>query len=474
MSRPRVVIVGGGLAGLATAWALSDFALDVVVLESRQRCGGRAGSFLDTDSGHEIDYCQHVAMGCCTNFLWWMRQCELIDQFSRFRELTFFAPHAPPARWAPNQRLPAPLHLAATLGKLPFLNRAQRAEVRRGIWRLMRSEPSPANAQTMGDWLRDAGQSSATVEHFWDVILISALGEQAQHVAVAPARKVFVDGFLAAHQAADVWIPKPPLAELFGRQLTDVLRARGVTLECGQMVKRLFHEKTQVAGVETTAGRIGAQQVVLAVPWHGLERLVANTPAAMAIANLSEITELPTSPITGLHLWFDRPITQRRHSVLVGGLAQWLFRPEHPAANSAIGTEHYYQVVVSASRDLRQMEASEATSQILKELQNHFPQTKTANLLRSRIVTDPRSVFSVRPATEAIRPSQQTADRGLHLAGDYTLTGWPATMEGAVISGFLAADGVLRSTGLGSFPPQPPLPMGRLARWLMRPSEQPF
>ncbi len=462
----RVAIVGGGLAGLAAAWALSDFPLEVTLFEARKRVGGRASSYYDSAAGHDVDFCQHVAMGCCTNFLWLMQQAGLLDQFTRETELTFLAPQQPPATIAPIDWLPAPLHRATSLSQLNFLTRRQRSEVRRGIWRLMRTRPGDVRG-TMQQWLIDAGQAPQTIERFWDVLLVSALGEHARHAGFAPARKVLIDGFLASNRAADVWIPQQPLSQLLGSRLADRLRQRGVRLEQATTVKRLGYAGGDTIEVVWDPGPQLFQQVVAAVPWHALGRLLHDEPLRSAVPQLDRLVSLPTSPISGLHLWFDAAITERRHCVLVDGLAQWLFRPEHFSVAEAAG-EHYHQVVISASSDLRGMPEEQVVAAVISELSEHFPLARRARLLRHRLVTDPRSVFSVRPEVEAIRPPQSTTLRRLHLAGDYTQTGWPATMEGAVISGFRAADSVLRACGVGSYDPQPGLSPSWLASWLIR------
>lgn len=491
MADPQVVIVGGGLAGLAAAWALARRQVSACLLEGRRRVGGRAGSFFDTASGTEVDYCQHVAMGCCTNFLWWMQQCELQDQFSRHETLRFFDPQGRSADLSPNFRWPAPLHFAAAVGKLSFLTRRQQREIRYAMWQLMRTPADPDQQPSMQQWLVGQRQSPETIKKFWDVVLVSALGELTSRVGYAAARKVFIDGFLAAHHAADVWIPRTPLADLFGDRLANLLRSLGVQLRTSTNARSVHFSHARLQGVCVDNGVLAAEHVILAVPWHGLGRLVQGTDAEAAIPRLREITTMPASPISGIHLWFDRPITDRSHSVLVGGLAQWLFRPD-PSQTVASRTEnrvqpqrhasripkserehgadpqHYFQVVVSASHDLRGRKAEDVIAEILAELRIHFPAANEARLLRSRIVTDPNSVFSVQPACEAIRPSAQTDLPQLHLAGDYTATGWPATMEGAVISGFIAADRVLRAMGGEAFNLQPPLPRGGLARWLIR------
>ena len=195
-------------AGLAEAGFLgSGSAASVDIYEAKRQTGGRAGSFLDNDSGQEIDYCQHVAMGCCTNFLHLLKWAEIDQHFHRYDTLHFLAPGIPPTNFAPHALLPPPLHLAPAFAQLKTLTPSERRQVRNAMWRLMRLSPSRVKTaeaksrrpMTMGMWLRRQGQEDGTILKFWNIVLASALGEHVDAVAILPARKVFVDGFLRAH-----------------------------------------------------------------------------------------------------------------------------------------------------------------------------------------------------------------------------------------------------------------------------------
>lgn len=466
---PHAVIIGGGLAGMAAASALADSPAQVTLLESRRRTGGRAGSFLEPAQQQEVDYCQHVAMGCCTNFWHLMKKHGLSDQFERVRKLDFLSLDGKEYRFASSRWLPAPLHFAPALGHLRFLSTKQRKEIRRAIWRLMRTPAERLDTGTFFEtWLRAQKQSHETIQNFWNVVIPSALGEDVSRVAYAPARKVFIDGFLAARGAADVLVPRQALSQLFGELLPRSLQTAAVEIRTSTAAAEILTEVDRISGVRTGDGEIiPADRVIVAVPWHATGRLLPQS-----------FSHFPASPITGVHLWFDRPITERKHVVLIGGLSQWLFRPYSvvdeslPRFSDSEATreerpEHYYQVVVSASHELQQQGQEASVSTICRELKSCFPAARQANLRRWRVVTDSRAVFSVSPQTESQRPDQTTGHPAIFLAGDYTRTGWPATMEGAVISGYRAADAVRRSLHWPGFPQRPPLPRSRLARWLI-------
>lgn len=477
--KTRVVIVGGGIAGMAAAEAIvgaSPERFEVTVLEAKRRTGGRAGSFTDLDSGTQVDYCQHVAMGCCTNLLGLLRRQGLEDLFRPYRELTFLYPGVAASRFRPSGWLPPPLHLATAFGGLRYLGRRERIEVGRGLWRLMRSDPASLLPETAGSWLRRCGQSEPTVRRFWDVILVSALGERTERVSMAAAWKVIVDGFAASRRASDVWVPRVPLAELFGERLPAAIGRLGVTIRPSVAARRIVTRGRELVGVETGEGdRIDADHLISAVPWHAAGRLLGGTAATEVLPSLSDWATFPASPISGVHLWFDREITDRPHAVMVGTTAQWLFRDDarggdgRPGAGLATGVRSatksfYYQVVISGSHDVRGSGRDALIGRVSEELRAAFPQARSASLLRSRVVTDPQAVFSVTPAVERSRPTAETPLPWLHLAGDWVATGWPATMEGAVIGGRLAAASLFRREGL-----EPPLIDGGLRRgWLAK------
>ncbi|MDM4016226.1 hydroxysqualene dehydroxylase HpnE [Roseiconus lacunae] len=498
MSADPIAIVGGGLAGMAAAEWITRHSpgTPVVIFESKRRLGGRAGSFRDATG--EVDYCQHVAMGCCSNFVDLMRQCSLLSHFRRLQELTFLHPDHPPSRFAANRWLPAPLHLLSTIDGLRFLSSSQRSEVKRGLLVLMRT-PSESLQNTVADqWLRQFGQSDRTIAEFWDVILVSALGELSSRVSMAAARKVLIDGFAATRGASDVLVPTLPLADLFGRRLADQLRRRGVTIRQGCRVRHINPDRSLlVQSNEDDEQRIEPSAVICAVPWFGLRRLFQHWDAAdrTPLPHLERIDSFPSSPITGVHLWFDRPITTMDQAVLVGTVSQWIFRNPISIGEAAVigeaegggpssggdqvgdghgaaiesDCQHYYQVIVSASAGALVEGKQSLLHTVLDELKQFFPAAESARLVRSRLVTDPESVFSIQPEVESERPGAMTGLNWLYLAGDWVQTGWPSTMEGAVISGRQAASACMRHTGLEHLEPIPLRPPpGLLARCLIR------
>jgi len=468
--RPRIAIVGGGLAGLSAAHSLatslkhSGLNPEIILYESRRKTGGRAGSFTDPKTGQCVDYCQHVAMGCCTNLIDLIDQCGMSDQWTRHRQLSFLHPDFPVSTFNPSDWLPAPLHLLPTLGKLAYLSPRQRREIRSGMFKLMRTRSDSLRNISAQEWLAAAGQSPNTICDYWDVVIVSALGEASQAVSMAAARHVFVDGFLAAKGASDVLIPRQPLSKLFGDSLSAVITRLGVTV-CNQSAVRLIeYDKTSSnqnqLNILVGNTQESFDQAIVAVPWHQVSKIISKPLATTAGIQPETWASVPTSPISGVHLWFDIPITDAPHAVMVGTLSQWLF----PGAVDTSSPGHYYQVVISAARQVRQISNDQVTDRIVEELRIAFPKTRSAKLLASRVVTDPQAVFSIRPEVDSIRPASSTALPCVHLAGDFVQTGWPATMEGAVISGRQAANSCLAALS------QPPVPIssGLNKNWLTR------
>ena len=461
--KKRVLIVGGGLAGLATAECLArnhSDRFDINLLEAKRTTGGRAGSFQESKMGETVDYCQHVAMGCCTNFLGLLARQGLDDQLHRYTCLKFFHPEYPVSTFAPSRWLPAPFHLMPAFSNLRYLNRSQQRQIKHALFRLFRTRSDDLGDSLAKPWLESHGQDKTTIRDFWSVIVVSALGESIDRVSLAAVRKVFVDGFAAAHGASDVYVPKLPLVDLIGGQLTGAIEQLGVEVKRGQLVRQISTDKN----VTTADGEVfAADHVVAAVPWHAVNDLVPDK----AVEKLECLAVAPTSPISGLHLWFDRQITDLPHAVLVGTVAQWVFR--QPWEDKQASPGFYYQVVISASQSARCLPQQELIEIVLGELRHAFPEAQRANLLQSKVVTDPKSVFSITPEFEALRPPSRTRLPWLHLAGDWVATGWPATMESAVISGTMAAASIVQSEFGGNLEVEAALPRGWLARTLIKP-----
>jgi squalene-associated FAD-dependent desaturase len=435
----RVLVVGGGLAGLAAAAILAPRGFSVTLVEARRRLGGRAGSFTDAASGQLLDVCQHVSMGCCTNFAHFCRTVGVAHLLRTQPCLYFLSPDRRLSRLAADP-LPAPLHLARSFLAAHYLTLSEKLRV---AWGLAWLRAAPADADPpFADWLRRHGQTPRTVERFWGLILVSALNEAPDRVGLRYARKVFVDGFLRHRKGFEVQLPAAPLGSLYGDELQRWLARRQVRLLLGRPVRRLRIDGPRVQGAELRDGaELDADWFVAAVP---PPRLLDLLPAAtvQAFPAFAHLPRLEMSPITSVHLWYDRPLTALPHAVLIGGAGQWVFNRGATAPG-----EHYLQVVVSASRAFRGLGQEAVRRLVAGELESLFPAARSARLLRSRVVTEHEATFSAAPGVDRWRPRQASPLANLLLAGDWTDTGWPATMEGAVRSGYLAAEALLDRRG---------------------------
>lgn len=469
----RTIIAGGGLAGLAAAVALTERGLKCTVLESRPRLGGRASSFLDPTSGTYIDNCQHVSLGCCTNFRHFSETTGLAEFFRTEPTLYFVGPAGKIDRFSASS-LPAPLHLAGAFARLSYLTWAEKLALGTALRSLAQGIRPDERTIPFSEWLVRHGQSPSAISKFWHVVLVSALSETLDRIDVEHARKVFVDTFLTNRRGWLVDIPTVPLEDLYGGRLTEWLTSRGSELRLQATVEGFDLDGDRVAGVRLNSGEvINGDEFICALPFFRVMSVLP--PSLAAHSDLAGIERLQAAPISSVHLWFEQPIMGLPHAVLVDRLCQWVFNrtvlAERSAASGPAPAKpdegYYYQVVISASRELSGQSRESILAQVIQELSEIWPAAKTARLLHSRQVTEHRAVFSPVPGVDAGRPKQQSPIGNLQLAGDWTQTGWPATMEGAVRSGYLAAANVLQRQGRTEAVVQPDLPVARLSRWLM-------
>jgi zeta-carotene desaturase len=462
-----VAIVGAGLAGLAAACALSAAGNRVHVFERRPYVGGRASSYMHPGTGEVVDNCQHVLLGCCTNLVGFYRQLGVEDRIRWYDRITFLEPGGRKSVLKPGI-LPAPLHNARAFLAASALSIADKFAIARGMAAFLGSIPAD-DGENFAHWLRRHGQTRRAIARFWNPVLVSALNGELDQVSVHYAAMVFRQAFMNSAEGGRMGVPTIPLSELYGHA-AQFIEAHGGVVD--------LRRNVQAVGLDSASGRwlvdidggsVDADGVILAVPFESMEKLLPGLPpepAGAAEALAARMAHFEHSPITGIHLWFDRPVTNLDHAVLLAATIQWMYnksrlQPETRGDQS----ENYLELVVSASNTLVDKSRQEIVDLAIRELAEFFPVVREAKLVKAAVVKEVRATFSVQPGIDAYRPQAETAWPGLFLAGDWTNTGWPSTMEGAVRSGYRAAEAWMRASGRPRTFSFPELPARGLMRW---------
>lgn len=524
-----VAIVGGGLAGLAAGCALSDAGFEVTVYERRPYLGGRASSYEHPATGEVVDNCQHVLLGCCTNLLGLYRRIGVENQIRWYDALTFIEPGGRQSQITLSG-LPAPCHSAPSFLRASALSIKDKLTITRAMIALMQRLPIDTGENFL-QWLKQHGQTERAIERFWKVVLVSALNEDLDRMSISSAALVFRESFLKSPQAGRIGVPTVPLTDLYSKA-GDYITAHGGHIEFRSGVDSIqasiFRKyvvpvpSPAVADVvPTDRGRTGMCPVslagenaaalrsdpagpldpalklcingrevlpdyaILAVPFDILQRILPDNAPARPLRET--LTHFETSPITGVHLWFDREITDLEHAVLLDRTIQWMFHksriqnreaapmpsPAGPhdsatasARNAKLETRNgsYVELVVSASRSLINKSRTEIVDLAVRELAEFFPAVREAKLLKATVIKEVHATYAPAPGIDQFRPHSQTPWPQVFLAGDWTATGWPATMESAVRSGYLAAEALCRAAGLESTFIVPDLPPSGLMR----------
>ena len=405
------------MAGLAAAARLGEAGLTVDLHEARTFLGGRAASYRMTPSdpnSERIDNCQHVLLRCCTELLDFYRRCGVADRIA-FQPTLHLVGRDGTHDTIFRDPLPAPLHLARSLLQMRGLGWRDKLS----LLRCLRAVPQARTRDdldriTFVDWLRKQGATDRSIAHFWRPVIVSALNEEPERASALPALQVFGEGLLGSRTSYEMGVPAVPLDELYSPALAGRL---------GTSVR--LHLGSKVTAIDPLGHE--ADFYISAVPFDRVAALIPD------LGLDDQLGRYETSPIVGVHLWFDKPVTELGHAMLVDGEIQWIFHKG----------EGYYLGVVSAARSLVRVSPREIVERAVAQLRDTFPGARGANLERSRVIKELRATYSAVPGLEASRPGPHTRFPNVFLAGDWTDTGWPATMEGAVRSGYNAAAAVL-------------------------------
>ena len=443
-----VSIVGGGVAGLAAGCALAGAGYRVDVFERRTYLGGRASSYEHAGTGEVIDNCQHVLVGCCTNLIDLYRRIGADDKIRWFDRITFLEPGGIRSALKPSA-LPAPLHTAPAFLKAHAFSTADKMAIARGMMAFVRGIPEESE-RTFAEWLKSSGQTEGAIRRFWRPALISALNEDADRISLRYAGMVIREMFLRSPEAGRMGAPTIPLSELYGHAHAYI-RERGGEVHLQQNVNALCWDQTN-ANWKLTAGPEGqthaSDGLILALSFEAMAKMLPKMPQVQGVEALAaSLSKFEHSPITSVHLWFDREITDLDHAALMDSKIDWMYHTSRLQPQRDRSKGSYMELVISASRSLIDQSREEIVSMAMSELARYFPIVGEAVLLKAAVVKEVRATYSIRPMLEQFRPAAESPWPNATLAGDWTATGWPATMEGAARSGNLAAEAISRANG---------------------------
>ncbi|MFJ2901094.1 hydroxysqualene dehydroxylase HpnE [Streptomyces sp. NPDC087212] len=439
------VVVGGGLAGVTAALALADAGVRVTLLEGRPRLGGLAFSFqrgaLTVDNG------QHVYLRCCTAYRWFLDRIEgtALAPVRNRLDVPVVDLARPEGRRLGRLRrdpLPVPLHLGRSLAAYPHLSLAERAKVGRAALALKALDlTDPAlDAQDFGGWLAAHGQSARAVEALWDLVGVATLNAVAGDCSLALAAMVFKTGLLSDPGAADIGWARVPLGELHDRLARKALDSAGVRTETRTRVTSLSTDESGRWSVEAPGETLRADAVVLAVA----QREAYDLLPPGALDDPDRLLEIGTAPILNVHVVYDRQVLARPFFAALGTPVQWVF--DRTDASGLKGGQ-YLALSQSAAQDEIDAPVAALRARYLPELERLLPGARGAEVTDFFVTRERTATFAPTPGVGRLRPGARTKASGLYLAGAWTATGWPATMESAVRSGVSAADAALGALG---------------------------
>jgi squalene-associated FAD-dependent desaturase len=432
MTGARIAVVGGGLAGLAAAVECADAGAAVTLFETRSRLGGATFSF--ERNGLWLDNGQHVALRCCTAYLGFLRRLgveHLLPLQPRLRVPVLRAGERPGL--LSRNRLPAPLHLAGTLLRYAPLDVGERLAAARAASALGKLDPDdPAlDERTFGEWLSEHGQTPNAIAALWNLIALPTLNLPAGEASLAAAAKVFRTGLLDSSDACDIGIPAVPFSQLHAEPAAEALEQAGARIFTGTPVRSVSAERE----VLLDTGSEAVEAVILAVPHEAVAELAP--PGAV---DGDALAGLDSSPIVNLHVHYDRKVLDEPIAAAIDPHVQWIFDRTEPS-----GARTGQLVALSLSHAVNEIGASvaEVRDSCLPALERLLPAARGAQVLDLAVTHEPRATFRAAPGTRKLRPGPRCAVDGLYLAGSWTDTGWPATMESAVRSGVAAARAAL-------------------------------
>ncbi len=443
------IVIGGGLSGLSAAVDLASRGYSVMIIEQRPHLGGRTYSFVDPSTGDHVDNGQHLMLGCYHATRWLLATigADHLVTLQPNLHIDFLHPrlgmsslHCP--------SLPAPLHLIAGLIGLGSLSLSDRLKLLR-VGLAIRKDPKVVEPEiaslTVHQWLDQLGQSEENKRYLWDIIAIGSLNDDPKHVSALLFYRVLRSAFLGTREDSSLLIPRVGLTELFVNPSIAFLRSHGGEIILNSGVDENLVEGSTLKGVRCSDGVIReARAFISAVPWYAASLLLSHSPGTGGwIVN----GHLSSSPIVTINLWFDRTVMEEDLLALLDSRVHWVFN-KSKIYGSKDPSRQYLSLVISGAGPMVLASSAELVSVAIEELRKALPKSAAAKVVHSLVLKEKRATFSPRPDVEQHRPSSKTPLHNLFLAGDWTKTGYPATIEGAVLSGRKAAEGVAEALGV--------------------------
>lgn len=467
MSRKSVAIIGGGVAGIATALPLADAGFDVTLYEKRPLLGGRASSFIDPQTGERLDECQHGTMRCCVYLADLLEKLGVHDQID-YHDVLAFLDGAGRYSEIKGCGLPAPLHTSLSFLAFKSLGLRDKIGIANAMIAMLRAGNRPEyHQESVAAWFQRHGQTERAIKRFWRPILVSACNEELERTACAYAFKIFVEGFLCHPRAFHFGIPKIPLGSLYTEPVVAYLEKRGCRAATRTIVDSVEAEGGRITGIALQDGtRIVADYYVSALQFDLLLKLLPSS-VTEGVPYFENLKRLELAPLAGIHLWFDRTIECPPALALLDRETEWIFN-KTKTWNLPEGAGTYLSMVISASYRFAKTPKEEIVAKVLEDVRAALPSARDAKVVRSQVVRWPKGTLVPAPGADALRPSQQSPLSNFFVAGEWTKTGWPSTMESAARSGYRAAEHVLAAAGAPRSLAIAELPASGLARLLLR------
>ncbi len=436
---PDVLIIGGGIAGLAAAVDCSRRGLSVMLIEQKQRLGGRTYSFSHPETGDEVDNGQHLMMGCYHSTLKFLTMIDRMELVEIQENLSIVFRHSDkPPTTLQTLSLPAPLNVLAGLLRLENLSFSQRLSLLRvGIDLLVKNPDRNKHLQsiTVAQWLDELNQPDGNKKYLWDIIAIGTLNDSTERISAALFVKVLRSAFFGSRKNSSMIIPKKGLTTVLVDGAADFIRQRNGKILLNMTVEKFEIQDSRINSVRLSTGEtIRPQGVISAVPYFDIPNLFGNGEQI----GLTGLDNFISSPIVTIHLWFDAHFVNESFAALIDSPIHWVFNKSKIYGKQDQGLM-YLSLVVSGAHDLVEKEKAALVALAHAELKRFYPAASIAKIIHSLIIKEKRATFSPKVGIEQFRPSHRTSIGNLFLAGDWTDTKLPATIEGAVQSGFECA-----------------------------------